>query len=67
METDEPEIFIRGHAEHQEPEQVRPKKKVAISKRDQDELRARIEAEGEKEHTETLPREVIQTEEGALI
>ena len=61
METDEPELYIRGDVSLQQPEQIRPKKKVAISQRDQELLQAQQEAEGVKEHPETIPREVIET------
>ena len=68
METDEPEFFIMGNLEAQAtPEQIRPKKKVAINKRDIEAQKALENAQEGKEHTETAPREVIQTEEGALI
>lgn len=67
VETNEPEFFVRTDATSLQPQQVRPKKKVAISQRDKEALMAMQKAEGEKEHTELAPREVIQTEEGSLI
>ena len=50
----------------QVPEKVRPKKKIVISKRDQESVQTQEEGLT-KEHTETVPREVIQTSEGTLI
>ena len=49
------------------PEQVRPKKKVAINQRDIDAQKALENQQEGKEHTELAPREVIHTEEGTLI
>ena len=49
------------------PEQIRPKKKVVIGKRDLAAAKELEDAQADKEHTELAPREVIKTEEGALI
>ena len=49
------------------PEQVRPKKKIAINQRDIEAQKALESAQEDKEHTETAPREVFHTEEGAMI
>lgn len=66
VETNEPELFIRGDVNKQ-PEQIRPKKKVAIGQRDVDAQKAEKVADDKKVYTEALPRECIQTNEGHLI
>ena len=40
METNEPEFYVRSEASQQQVEQIRPKKKVAINKRDMEVLKA---------------------------
>lgn len=67
VETDEPELYIKGNGDEQQPEQIRPKKKVALTKRDHEAQAVLDKADSKKEHTETAPREVITTSEGALI
>ena len=60
VETDEPEVFIRGDSQAN-PEQVRPKKKAVISRRDQEAVDAEAAANvrDEKAHIESVPRELI--------
>ena len=66
VETDEPELYVRGNIAPQ-PEQIRPKKKVVINQRDAAEAKAMEDAQAEKEHTELVPREVINTDDGTMI
>jgi len=48
VETEDPEVFIRGDSQAN-PEQVRPKKKAVISRRDQEAADADAKAENERE------------------
>lgn len=65
VETDEPEFYVKGDR-MAEPEQFRPKKKVLLSKRDQ-EAAKQVAENPDKSHTETLPKELLKTAEGAMI
>ena len=69
VETTEAELYIEGdiQAQIESTEQVRPKKKVVINKRDEAMQKALDAERANKAHTETAPREVIAIDEGALI